>query len=141
MEKLMTTQVQFANTRFSFGEEEEEGLMDFTVVDESEPEDYEGRLWYTTLTPDEMEYLAHRMLDAVAYMRKKYGLGQEPLEPIPDGNEPVEEEYKPKNLYDIYRKETEAALVGAGGDRKKAAEILGISVRTLYRRLKQYGLE
>jgi DNA-binding NtrC family response regulator len=28
-----------------------------------------------------------------------------------------------------------------GGDRKKAAQMLGISDRTLYRRLKQYGLE
>ena len=42
---------------------------------------------------------------------------------------------------DILRYGLEKALERNGGNRKKAAQELGISDRTLYRRLKQYGLE
>ncbi len=45
------------------------------------------------------------------------------------------------NLNDIGRQMVEKALERNGGNRKKAAQELGISDRTLYRRLKQYGLE
>lgn len=71
MARDMTTQVWFGYNKFSFGTDEEELLMDFTVVHEDEPKDCKVRLWSTTLTPDEMEYLAQRILDAVAYHRNK----------------------------------------------------------------------
>lgn len=45
------------------------------------------------------------------------------------------------NLEDIGRQMVEKALERNGGNRKKAAHELGISDRTLYRRIKQYGLE
>jgi len=45
------------------------------------------------------------------------------------------------NLDDIGRQMVEKALERNGGNRKKAAQELGISDRTLYRRIKQYGLE
>lgn len=45
------------------------------------------------------------------------------------------------NLEDIGRQMVEKALERNGGNRKKAAQELGISDRTLYRRIKQYGLE
>lgn len=45
------------------------------------------------------------------------------------------------NLEDIGRLMVEKALERNGGNRKKAAHELGISDRTLYRRIKQYGLE
>lgn len=45
------------------------------------------------------------------------------------------------NLEDIGRQMVEKALDRNGGNRKKAAQELGISDRTLYRRIKQYGLE
>lgn len=45
------------------------------------------------------------------------------------------------NLNDIGRQTVEKALERNGGNRKKAAQELGISDRTLYRRIKQYGLE
>ncbi|MCH3995634.1 MAG: sigma-54 dependent transcriptional regulator [Prevotella sp.] len=45
------------------------------------------------------------------------------------------------NLNDIGRQMVEKALERNNGNRKKAAEELGISDRTLYRRIKQYGLE
>jgi len=45
------------------------------------------------------------------------------------------------NLSDIGRQMLEKALERNGGNRKRAAQELGISDRTLYRRLKQYGLD
>jgi DNA-binding NtrC family response regulator len=45
------------------------------------------------------------------------------------------------NLSDLGRQMVEKALDKNGGNRKKAAQELGISDRTLYRRIKQYGLE
>ena len=45
------------------------------------------------------------------------------------------------NLSDINRQMIEKALERNNGNRKKAAAELGISDRTLYRKIKQYGLE
>ncbi|WP_314664251.1 sigma-54 interaction domain-containing protein [Prevotella aurantiaca] len=45
------------------------------------------------------------------------------------------------NLSDVGRQMVEKALERNNGNRKKAAQELGISDRTLYRRIKQYGLE
>lgn len=55
----------------------------------------------------------------------------------------VEEVKEPEslNLNDLGRQMVEKALERNGGNRKKAAKELGISDRTLYRRIKQYGLE
>jgi len=55
----------------------------------------------------------------------------------------VEPEHEPENLNlsTIGRQMLEKALERNHGNRRKAAQELGISDRTLYRRLKQYGLE
>ena len=55
----------------------------------------------------------------------------------------VEEVTEPEslNLNDLGRQMVEKALERNNGNRKKAALELGISDRTLYRRIKQYGLE
>ena len=55
----------------------------------------------------------------------------------------IEPEREPENLNvnDWSRQALEKALNRNGGNRKKAAQELGISDRTLYRRLKQYGLD
>ena len=53
----------------------------------------------------------------------------------------IEPEQESLNLNDLGRQMLEKALQRNGGNRKKAAAELGISDRTLYRRLKQYGLE
>ena len=45
------------------------------------------------------------------------------------------------NVSDWSRQALDKALQRNGGNRKKAAQELGISDRTLYRRLKQYGLD
>lgn len=54
--------------------------------------------------------------------------------------EPVKEPEN-LNLNDLSKQMLEKALERNHGNRKKAAQELGISDRTLYRRLKQYGLE
>ena len=73
-----------------------------------------------------------------------------PLQPL-SGNtmedavaeEYIEPEHEPENLNvnDWSRQALEKALDRNGGNRKKAAQELGISDRTLYRRLKQYGMD
>ena len=75
-----------------------------------------------------------------------------PLQPIrpvqPTMEDAVAEEYiepekEPENLNlsDLSKQMLEKALERNHGNRKKAAQELGISDRTLYRRLKQHGLE
>ena len=68
-----------------------------------------------------------------------------PLSPVVDAEaeeyiEPVKEP-ESLNLNDLGKQMLEKALERNHGNRKKAAQELGISDRTLYRRLKQYGLE
>lgn len=71
------------------------------------------------------------------------------IQPLPpmleeaEAEEYVEPEHEPEslNLNDLSRQMLEKALERNGGNRKKAAKELGISDRTLYRRLKQYGLD
>ena len=58
---------------------------------------------------------------------------EEYVEPAPDQEN--------LNLYEVSRQMLERALERNNGNRKKAALELGISDRTLYRRLKQYGLD
>lgn len=72
----------------------------------------------------------------------------QPIQPIATAEDAVAEEYvepvkEPENLnLDAWsRQALEKALDRNGGNRKKAAQELGISDRTLYRRLKQYGLD
>ena len=52
-----------------------------------------------------------------------------------------EKEQENLNLNDLSKQMLEKALERNRGNRKKAAQELGISDRTLYRRLKQYGLD
>ena len=68
------------------------------------------------------------------------------LSPLTSAEDAVAEEYvepEPENLNvnDWSRQALEKALNRNGGNRKKAAQEMGISDRTLYRRLKQYGLD
>ena len=63
--------------------------------------------------------------------------------PLPLEDAEAEEIKEPEslNLTDLSRQMLEKALERNGGNRKRAAQELGISDRTLYRRLKQFGLE
>ena len=51
-----------------------------------------------------------------------------------------ESENESLNLSELSRQMIERALERNNGNRKKAAEELGISDRTLYRRIKKYNL-
>ena len=74
-----------------------------------------------------------------------FGDGNNPAITPPTGiQDAVAEEIKEPetlNLENLGRQMIEKALERNGGNRKKAAQELGISDRTLYRRIKQYGLE
>jgi DNA-binding NtrC family response regulator len=49
--------------------------------------------------------------------------------------------YKPgMTMADVERAAIDAALKETRGNRRKAAEVLGIGERTLYRKLKEYAL-
>ncbi len=90
---------------------------------------------------------SHNYIDAqqskVPALRQDRGV--EAYEQQPRAEEAVAEEIKTEpaslNLNDLGRQMVEKALERNGGNRKKAAQELGISDRTLYRRIKQYGLD
>ena len=70
------------------------------------------------------------------------------VQAVPTMEDAIAEEYveptteqENLNLSDLSRQMLEKALERNNGNRKKAAQELGISDRTLYRRLKQYGLD
>ena len=58
-----------------------------------------------------------------------------------EAEEYIEPEQESLNLSELGRQMLEKALARNAGNRKKAALELGISDRTLYRKLKQYGLD
>lgn len=64
------------------------------------------------------------------------------LRPRVAGREPVEvtTEERPSNLTHLEIETIKEALKKTNGNRRKAAGILGIGERTLYRKIKQYGL-
>ena len=71
----------------------------------------------------------------------------QPIQPMNNMEDAEAEEYiepapeqENLNLNDLSRQMLDKALERNGGNRKKAAQELGISDRTLYRRLKQYGM-
>jgi len=62
--------------------------------------------------------------------------------PEPDGHEPAEVVYRPgMTMADVEKAAIEAALRESHGNRRRAAEVLGIGERTLYRKIKSYRLE
>jgi DNA-binding NtrC family response regulator len=75
------------------------------------------------------------------------GLGTRVLEASPDPLTPNTEPptpviYKPgMSMSDVERAAIDAALRETHGNRRKAAETLGIGERTLYRKLKEYAID
>ena len=82
-----------------------------------------------TLAPTEQHVTPYGMHD----MRQQNRVEDVEVEEIKDSDS--------LNLNDLGRQMVERALEKNGGNRKKAAAELGISDRTLYRRIKQYGLD
>lgn len=141
--KIINTSVSFAahgtKIRFSFEPEEEDGKMEFFVERRDrngDNEEEEINYVLATFSLDEAEYIARRMLDAVAFQRK-----QERPAGIPAGSEGVPfEEYIP-SPEEKERLTLLDALEKHNWDRNKAAQELGISPRTLYRKMAQHGLK
>src|SRR6266511_3068332 len=75
------------------------------------------------------------------------GLGARPCPPMVDPQAPSPESptpviYKPgMSMSDVERAAIDAALRETHGNRRKAAETLGIGERTLYRKLKEYAID
>ncbi|MBR6195011.1 MAG: sigma 54-interacting transcriptional regulator [Prevotella sp.] len=97
----------------------------------------------------EISQLKKQMDDVQATSSSLQPIGSlQPMTPIqPALEDAIAEEYiepvkEPENLNlnDLGRQMLEKALERNNGNRKKAAQELGISDRTLYRRLKQFGL-
>lgn len=110
-----------------------------------------------SLELDELEYLAHRILDAIAYQRKQNSKNDSNtwdtirelsrIQKCKERGDLTENEAFYLSLHSMYRNTPElaaeepenirisAALARHKGDRKKAAEELGISERTLYRKM------
>ena len=69
------TTIRVRDIVFDIDAAEEDGLMDFLMEewdwDARKNEDYVANHCLATLTTDEVEYLAKRMLDAVAYERQR----------------------------------------------------------------------
>ena len=64
----------------------------------------------------------------------------DPLDTTPESEHPVI--YKPgMSMSDVERAAIDAALRETHGNRRKAAETLGIGERTLYRKLKEYAID
>ena len=87
----------------------------------------------TQLTPTQITAPAAYNVQPQNYDEPEDAVAEEYVEPAP--------EQENLNLNDLSRQMLEKALDRNGGNRKKAAQELGISDRTLYRRLKQYGLD
>ena len=66
-----------------------------------------------------------------------------PNEPECDGLGPIPDYLKStsERVGELMREQISDSLNKCGGNIKKAAQMLGISDRTLYRRMKQYGLD
>jgi two-component system response regulator HydG len=48
---------------------------------------------------------------------------------------------KPQSMKEVERSAIARVLAGTGGNRRKAAKLLGIGERTLYRKIKDYNLK
>ena len=140
----MNTSISFSRhgsrIHFSFEPEEQKGMMEFFVERRDsrigENEEEEINYVVASFTLDEIEYIARRMLDAVAFQRK-----QERPAGIPAGPEGVPFEECILSPEEKERLTLLNALEKHNWDRDKAAQELGISARTLYRKIAQYGLK
>src|SRR5262245_33842976 len=72
--------------------------------------------------------------------RRQFEASIDPLDATPEPHQPVI--YKPgMTMSEVERAAIDAALRETHGNRRKAAETLGIGERTLYRKLKEYAID
>lgn len=132
-------------TQFKFGSGDADELMDFSVAWFQDDRPNEIKTLTVEITLDEAEYLAKRLTEAIAFQRKQNKQRQQE-------EQSVSYQLAPQEAVDLLntfpnkkeiaeRDEIKSALLRFAGDKKKAADWLGISPRTMYRRVKQYDLE
>lgn len=100
-------------------------------------------------TPRSLEQAdTHAIVPAIIPTRQQQAVDDEDRMPVVQDavaeeiSEPEKKaELESLNLENQYRHMLEKALEKNGGNRRKAAQELGISERTLFRRIKQYGLD
>lgn len=84
-------------------------------------------------------------MGAQPFSRSLAHIGTESMQAMPameaDAEEIKVDADEPMNIESLNKQVISRALEKANGNRKKAAAALGISDRTLYRRIKQYGLD
>lgn len=127
--RTMSTEVCFDHgdfqTTFVIGQPDDENYNDqiSITLKECEGHDDGGENGRTScqITLDEAEYVARMIRDAVEYRRSRLG---------------ERESDRERSAMEIER-----AIEWYGGDLSKAAHELGISRRTLYRRMKEFGIK
>lgn len=136
-ERLVKTSLFIDGTRFSVEPDEEVGTMEFFAEQRDSNGEVENYI-VATLTLDEMEYLAKSILDAVKFERNRIDnrVCRPDLEEVLDFVE--DDEQYPNSSKEKLR--FISLLSKHNGDRKAAAKELGISDRTLYRKLKFYNI-
>ena len=82
----------------------------------------------------------HRTLERAAILAEGERLGAEDLSLSLVGGRADPSHQPPRTMAEMEEAAVREALEAAGGHRKKAAEALGIGERTLYDKLKQYGI-
>ena len=94
-------------------------------------------------TPRQLEHFDNSSTVPAVISRNGHGISAEQhVEPsVQDAVAEEISEPENLNLENVSRHMLEKALERNGGNRKKAAQELGISDRTLYRRIKHYGLD
>ena len=85
------------------------------------------------------ELLLHAVLHLGQQMREVRRIIEERL-PEPMAQEPAAFRAPSTSMADAERRAIETALLETGGNRREAARRLGIGERTLYRKIKEYGL-
>ncbi len=81
--------------------------------------------------------MGRRSVESAAYASKPVSY---PLHDVDFMEEPSEEEIQVSTMRDMERELIRKTLIKMKGNRKKTAQSLGIGERTLYRKLKKYGL-
>jgi DNA-binding NtrC family response regulator len=85
------------------------------------------------------ELLLHAVLHLGQQIREMRRILEERL-PEPVVHEPAAFRAPSTSMADAERRAIETALLETGGNRREAARRLGIGERTLYRKIKDYGL-
>ncbi|MFQ5829589.1 MAG: helix-turn-helix domain-containing protein [Candidatus Methylomirabilia bacterium] len=84
------------------------------------------------------------MVESVLVFSKGEPITRGDLPPAIRGEDRVsdsDDRFPPAMLRDLERQAIARTLVATGGNKRKAAEVLGIGLKTLYRKIQEFGLQ